>query len=98
VESLPKNIKLLVSRIVELLNPKCVYLYGSRARGDHHLRSDFDIAVSCDSNNKPWSQLYWELEEGLLTLYPVDILDLENASASLKEQVLKEGKVLYERV
>jgi predicted nucleotidyltransferase len=102
MEPLQKNIKLLVSRIVELLKPEYVYLYGSRARGDNHLRSDFDIAVSCPNNdkeinNKAWAQLHWELEEGLLTLYPVDILDLENASASLKEQVLKEGKVLYER-
>jgi predicted nucleotidyltransferase len=96
-EDLPKNIKFLISRIVDLLDPQCVYLYGSRARGDNGVTSDFDIAVSSQADKKAWSNLYWELEEGLITLYPVDILDLENASTSFKEQVLKEGKVLHER-
>lgn len=97
MQELQKNIKFLISRIIELLGPSYIYLYGSRARGDNFPRSDFDIAVDSNSNSKAWSQLHWELEEGLLTLYPVDILDLKKASPALKEHVLREGLVLYER-
>ena len=94
---LPKNINVLVERIVALLNPSQVILYGSRSRGTHHHLSDFDIAVVCHNNPKGWSDLHWELEEGVLTLYPVDIVDYNDASDLLKEQISKDGEILYDR-
>lgn len=40
-----KVIKEFVSRVKERFQPKEVFLFGSRARGNHWKRSDYDIAV-----------------------------------------------------
>jgi len=40
-----KVIKEFISRVKERFQPKAVLLFGSRARGDHWKRSDYDIAV-----------------------------------------------------
>jgi uncharacterized protein len=35
----------LVARLVEALDPQAIWLFGSRARGDHRPDSDFDLLV-----------------------------------------------------
>lgn len=42
---LDKNLQILLDRIVPALNPEAVYLFGSRARGDFHEDSDYDLLV-----------------------------------------------------
>jgi glycine betaine/choline ABC-type transport system substrate-binding protein len=42
--------------------------------------------------------LFFELQDALdalLTLYSIDWVDLNRASQSLREQALKEGRILY---
>lgn len=38
-------LNVVVGRIVEAVSPVSVYLFGSRARGDHRPDSDFDLLV-----------------------------------------------------
>jgi len=40
-----ENLKILLDRIVPALKPEAVYLFGSRARGDFHEDSDYDLLV-----------------------------------------------------
>lgn len=40
-----EKLKILLDRIVPALNPEAVYLFGSRARGDFHEDSDYDLLV-----------------------------------------------------
>lgn len=40
-----ENLRILLDRIVPALNPEAVYLFGSRARGDFHEDSDYDLLV-----------------------------------------------------
>lgn len=40
-----KAIKEFISRVKERFQPKEVLLFGSRARGNHWKRSDYDIAI-----------------------------------------------------
>ncbi len=35
----------IVARLVEALDPQAIWLFGSRARGDHRPDSDFDLLV-----------------------------------------------------
>jgi predicted nucleotidyltransferase len=44
-ESEAHDLARMVGRIVEALSPERVYLFGSRARGDHATNSDYDLLV-----------------------------------------------------
>lgn len=71
-----------------------VILFGSRARGDHHHRSDFDIAYLPGTGFDPTSVV--RLREGIEEseiFYAVDLVDLSRAEPGFREKVLSEGVV-----
>ena len=76
-----------------------VVLFGSRARGDHHDRSDIDLAVFCDqASDEEWRQVLDCLRgDRIDTLLKVDCVRFERSNAALKEHIMIEGKVLYEK-
>jgi len=69
-----------------------VYLFGSWARNEEKQSSDIDIAVEGYRQFSPskWQELNDRVEESLIPYY-VDIVDLENASKELIQNVKKEG-------
>ena len=73
---------------------KRVWLFGSAAKGRNlDWRSDLDFAVeglSADLLEQAWSELYQRLD------LPVDLVRWEVASGTLKEEVQRWGKLLYE--
>ena len=74
-----------------------VYLFGSRARGDHRPRADLDVAISCPTaTERQWLKI-WDLIEDTETLLAIDLVRLEDVSADLKTRILAEGRVIYER-
>ena len=77
----------------QILGPEVeVIWFGSWPRKRALPHSDIDIAVSADKPI-PVSQmaLLREAVDGLSTLYTVDILDLTEASPSLRQEILKHG-------
>ena len=76
-----------------------IVLFGSRARGDHHDRSDIDLAIFCDrASDEEWQQVLDCLREDCIdTLLKVDCVRFERSNAALKEHIMIEGKVLYEK-
>jgi uncharacterized protein len=75
-------------------------LFGSRARGNHHLRSDYDVAVETKVEIGPaeWSRWALQVREHVPTLCGLDLVHLTDETANdLKEAIAKEGKVFYER-
>ncbi|MYB67447.1 MAG: hypothetical protein F4X75_02995 [Gemmatimonadetes bacterium] len=76
-----------------------IVLFGSRARGDHHDRSDIDLAIFCDqASDEEWQQVLDCLREDRIdTLLKVDCVRFERINAALKEHIMIEGKVLYEK-
>jgi hypothetical protein len=55
----------VVDRLVQALDPKAIWLFGSRARGDHRPDSDFDLLVVAkegkwfgDSGSDGYSEVY----------------------------------------
>ena len=76
-----------------------IVLFGSRARGDHHDRSDIDLAVFCDqASDEEWQQVLDCLREDRIdTLLKVDCVRFERSNAALKEHIMIEGKMLYEK-
>ncbi len=73
-----------------------VMLFGSRARGTAEEKSDIDLAVwGCPD----FPHLEDRLDNELWSLLQLDIVNMdESSSHKLLEEVLKDGKVLYEEV
>ena len=73
------------------------YLFGSRAQGDAGSMSDVDIALSCpDIDRRRWETIA-EAVQDAETLLDVDVIWLEEASTNLRDEILRTGKVVYER-
>ena len=74
-----------------------VFLFGSRARKDNTPESDIDVAVDNKERIDSFvmSQIKEEVEESTIP-FTVDIVDLNNVSKDLKEQILK-SRVLWEK-
>lgn len=86
----------LVRRIVtEALRgrPVRIFLFGSRARGDASVASDFDVAILPEEplSRDVLSRIRESLEESCLPV-TVDLVDLTDAPAALRAQVLEEGR------
>lgn len=65
---------------------KAVYLYGSRARGDNHDRSDIDLALSCaDVTRSDWRRVR-DIIENADTLLGIDCVHLEEIERICKEK------------
>ena len=74
-----------------------VILFGSRARGDAEERSDIDLAIVAPAAlPRQWLDIAFLLEQAD-TLLPIDVVRWEEAAAPLREKILAEGEILYER-
>lgn len=70
-------------------------LFGSRARGDYHERSDIDLAASGGKVDL----FGLAVDEETSTLLKYDIVNLDRAvQAELLESIKKEGVLIYEKV
>jgi predicted nucleotidyltransferase len=94
----------IVRRLVDAYHPRAIYLFGSRARGDHRQGSDYDLLVVI-ANDAP------EELQGSRTAYEclrgvgkaVDVLvctqdyftSRERVRTSIPARVIREGKMLY---
>jgi predicted nucleotidyltransferase len=72
-----------------------VWLFGSRARGDHRERADIDLAIVCDKD-LDWLQVMHVIE-GADTLLKIDCVRFEKGAISpaLYENIIKDRKVIY---
>ena len=71
-------------------------LFGSRARGDNHDRSDIDLAVfGMPEINKSG---FWSDIEDLPTLLKFDIVHLDHKTDKLlMDNIIKYGIIIYEK-
>lgn len=72
-----------------------VVLFGSRARGEAHERSDIDLGIyGCRDLN----EFIYELEEKAPTLLQFDITNMDEIEdLFFIDQVKKDGVILYEK-
>lgn len=75
-------------------------LFGSRARGDAHARSDIDLAVWGIGDARTYLDFQEAVEEQVLTLLSFDIVDMDSmfVSDALREEINRDGIVLYEKI
>jgi len=96
------ELKELVERLVVYYEPDCIYLFGSRARGDFTEDSDFDIAVVVpDSTSEEALRSSCKVKEGLRIISDVKVLTRTSfgrelhLKASMPSTILREGLLLY---
>ena len=73
-----------------------VYLFGSRARGDFHEKSDIDLAVVCPSANSGDWLVVQEILENAPILNQIDAVRYDTLKDGLfKHKIDEDKKVLY---
>src|SRR5689334_10820661 len=96
----------IVERLVRAYNPESVYLFGSKARGDHGPDSDYDLLLVVPDNAPPEhrrSRLAYETLWAAEITAAADVLIFTrnyfdtraHLDTSLPGTVLREGKLLY---
>lgn len=93
------NDYIFLRKIAALPCVDAIYLFGSRARGEHRERSDIDIAILCPiANENDWQSMLKLLDDAD-TLLPIDCirLDQEGQNSTLRLQIEQDKKLIYER-
>jgi len=87
----------VVGKIVEVLNPEKVIIFGSRVTDNFSSHADFDLAISgSEPNFKTREKLRTELKD-VRGLYGIDHVFLDDIEEDFKNVILSEGKTVYER-
>ena len=84
-----------IQRLAERHDVGKVMLFGSRARGTHHEKSDIDLAVFGGNVNR----FRLDVEEETSTLLKYDVVDMnQQIKEELREAIEREGIIIYEKV
>lgn len=74
------------------------WFFGSRASGDSGPKSDFDFAFDLqEANEVRWGEFSTFLREKNPTLYSLDLIRLDKAKSELRQRILTEGKLIYDK-
>lgn len=93
--NLEPHIEQEICELAQKNNLKKVILFGSRARGDNHERSDIDLAVS----GGDVVTFSLAADEEISTLLTFDVINLaQKHSQEFLDEIKKDGVVLYEKV
>ncbi len=91
----------ILSKVIEVLkksvNPKKIYIFGSRAKETHRNGSDFDFAVTGKTPEFDSQKHIENALEEFIGLYKIDIVYLDSVDKDFRELILHEGKVIYEK-
>jgi predicted nucleotidyltransferase len=92
-----KLVEQLINTITKTDGIEKIILFGSRARSDAELKSDIDIAIICPTITKrEWLDICDRIEN-IDTLLKIDVVRFDLATENLKQRILQEGVILYER-
>lgn len=89
-------------KLVTLIKQHCpgvklIYLFGSRAKGEHSTASDWDIAVLPEHKLMPIER--WQISQALANHLhaEVDFIDLLDTTTVLQMQVIANGTLLFDK-
>lgn len=96
-QKLLQEIVTIVRRTIDMPH-YCIFLFGSRASGTANPRSDYDVAI--ESDHPISAVIMSELREAmdaLPVLQKIDLVNVADMSADVRELAFKTRKVLYEQ-
>jgi len=94
----------ILRRLVEVYSPQCVYLFGSRARGEAGPDSDYDLMLvvgdetpaSLRSSGRAYEALWGLRASADVVVWTRSAFDERlHLKASFPSTVVREGKLLY---
>ena len=98
MKQIPKAVDDLIASAIRTVDPKRIILFGSRAIGDAAPRSDYDIAIDAPTlDSATWTRFILDSQETSATLLKIDFVRYDSASAELRDNIDRDGIVLYER-
>ena len=93
--NLPKRVETEIIELAKRYNINKVILFGSRARGDNHERSDIDLALT----GGDILNFRFDVDEEVWTLLNFDVVNLDRGiSDDLKAEIDRDGVRIYEKV
>lgn len=91
-KDIPEDLKNKIIQLINIIFPDVpLYLFGSRARGDHHQWSDIDLAL--DGGKKLDEKNIHQISDILSALnipYKIDIVDIYAVSSDLHKEIMKD--------
>lgn len=95
---MPESVQNYIQIIASSNLAKTIVLFGSRARDDFRENSDFDVAVEwINHKENEILKLKAELDEKPLTLYKIDLLDINTAGSEYLKEIQSEGKIIWQK-
>ena len=92
--NLPERVFREITMFAKKHSIQKVILFGSRSRGTQRERSDIDIAVY----GGDFDSFYWDIKENVHSLLRFDIVEADgDISEELREEIVKDGVVIYEK-
>ena len=104
VKNKPINEQEITRRILRVIHPRKIILFGSRARGQARQKSDWDILVVANSRRPRYQRsppLYGALSDlrqpiDILVYTPKEIEEWHHVKSAFITTAVREGKILYE--
>ena len=92
-KAVPDSVEGAIRSLARQCGIRRVILFGSRARGDNHERSDIDLAVSGGNV----AEFTCDIDYETPTLLMFDVVNLDKpVSQALRDRLERDGVVLYE--
>lgn len=86
-----------IAKLAELPYVKTIYLFGSRARGDFHDKSDIDLAIVYLGDDVMHRRIVKAIIDDVAdTFLHIDLVDYNDISEEFKSVIDKEKVVIYE--
>jgi predicted nucleotidyltransferase len=92
-----EKLSMIKDIVVKAVDPKRIYLFGSRAAGENRFYSDFDIAVEGAKGSFRSMRKLKQKLDGAMGIHSVDVLEMEQVGDEFGELIEENGKVIYER-
>jgi predicted nucleotidyltransferase len=93
----PITLDEILRQILKYKKPEKIVIFGSRAGRDFDKTSDIDVAIFAKSwSSEDVHHIHDQLEEYVKTPLKFDVIDFYRLTKkSLKEKILREGKIIY---
>jgi predicted nucleotidyltransferase len=94
--SMPRFLRELIAQATAQLQVSTIRVFGSRARADCQPTSDYDIAFELD-DTQGWEEFVTTQPDEAWTLLPLDLVNVQDASEALRQEIETAGVILYAR-